>query len=214
MTIPLVSVLICTRNRRDRVRRVIRNYVAQDYPNKELVLVDDGDDLVSDLLENLPDATYLYRPSKNLSEKRNHGIEAATGEYICHFDDDDWHGPNRLSDQVRMIEDSHADIVGYSHCYWWDEVRNVASHYMGPMWGATMLYRTEFALDHPWDESISLAEDAPFTRNAVLHEKPAGENMVAVMHAGNWQRQYSTNFWPIVPFEKLPIRFREELENR
>ena len=69
MTIPLVSVLICTRNRRDRVSRVIQNYVAQDYPNKELVLVDDGDDLVSDLLENLPDATYLYRPSKNLSEK-------------------------------------------------------------------------------------------------------------------------------------------------
>lgn len=211
---PLVTVLMCTRDRRPRVIEALACYKAQDYANLELVVVDDGADRVDDLLENIPNATYLYYPAPNLSAKRNAGITlAAHGAFVCHFDDDDWSAPDRISHQVALLlANPKLQVVGYDTCYWWDEVRNCASQYRGSIWGATLCYRKSYAEANPWDESRALAEDGPFISLARTEGLTLGldaaHRMVAVMHDGNARRGYDPHFWPIIPTADLPQGFR------
>jgi glycosyltransferase involved in cell wall biosynthesis len=173
-----------------------------------LVVVEDGEENVRDLLSGTP-STYLRIPSKNLAAKRNSGIHFASGEYICHFDSDDWSGPLRVQDQMDFLLDHPScDLTGYGETYWWDEVAGRASIYKGPMWGATLLYRRAFALAHPFPEDCERAEDTPFLLRASRCEQ-AGEHFVAIMHAGNQRIHGTTDFWPLVDYEDLPLQFRQ-----
>lgn len=59
---PLVSVVTPTRNRRPFIAQLLRCFRHQDYPAErmELVIVDDGEDLVGDLLDGLPNVRYVH----------------------------------------------------------------------------------------------------------------------------------------------------------
>ena len=46
---PLVSCIMPTADRRRFVPLAIQNFLQQDYPNRELVILDDGQDSVADL---------------------------------------------------------------------------------------------------------------------------------------------------------------------
>jgi hypothetical protein len=54
--IPQISCLMPTADRRAFVPLAIRYFLAQDYPEKELIIVDDGADSVADLVPD--DAAY------------------------------------------------------------------------------------------------------------------------------------------------------------
>ena len=51
---PLVSCIMPTYNRRPFVPKAIEYFLRQDYPNRELIILDDGDDRVADLVPDLP----------------------------------------------------------------------------------------------------------------------------------------------------------------
>src|SRR5216117_1662432 len=96
---PLVSCIMPTRNRPRMVTTAIRRFLAQDYPRKELVIVDDTPGAPSPPPEAgaRDDVRYFHEPpSRSLGEKRNHAIERARGDVIVHWDDDDWMSPSRL----------------------------------------------------------------------------------------------------------------------
>ena len=104
MTQPLVSCVMPTRNRRRFVSQAIWYFLRQDYPQKELLVIDDGEDSVSDLLPDDDRIRYVQLdPRTVLGAKRNVGCELAHGELIAHWDDDDWSGPRRLDVQVAEL---------------------------------------------------------------------------------------------------------------
>jgi glycosyltransferase involved in cell wall biosynthesis len=109
---PLVSCIMPTKNRRRFVEQALRYFEVQDYPHKELIVIDDGDDLVVDLLAQHPLVRY-YAPQHihTVGAKRNFACEMAQGEIICHWDDDDWYSPQRLSYQVALLLNDQADIT-------------------------------------------------------------------------------------------------------
>ncbi len=110
---PLVSCIMPTKNRRRFVAQSLRYFEEQDYPNKELIIVDDGDDLVVDLVSQRPHVHYLApQYAHTVGVKRNIACEAAHGDIICHWDDDDWYSPERLSYQVELLAKGEADITG------------------------------------------------------------------------------------------------------
>ncbi|MCP4218623.1 MAG: glycosyltransferase family 2 protein, partial [bacterium] len=49
-----------TRNRRGFVPLALRCFLHQDYPHKELVVVDDGEDKIADLLPRHLPIKYIY----------------------------------------------------------------------------------------------------------------------------------------------------------
>ncbi len=99
--LPLVSCVMPTADRREHVGRSIGYFLRQDYPNSELVVLDDGEDRVADLMPDDPRVRYVGLERRLiLGEKRNRACELAHGEIIVHWDDDDWQAPHRLSYQV------------------------------------------------------------------------------------------------------------------
>src|SRR5262249_23901876 len=93
----LVSCIMPTADRRKFVPKAISYFQAQDYPNKELIIIDDGAESAVDLVPNDPLIRYIrLYAKKTVGAKRNMACEEARGEIIAHWDDDDWMASWRL----------------------------------------------------------------------------------------------------------------------
>ncbi|MDO9439943.1 MAG: glycosyltransferase [Beijerinckiaceae bacterium] len=100
----LISVVICTRNRADRLKRALDSIAAGKLPvdfNWEVIVVDNGGTdhtqaVVEQARATLP-VVGLYQPAKGKSNACNMGIEHARGAYILWTDDDVTVSPNWLT---------------------------------------------------------------------------------------------------------------------
>ncbi len=103
---PLVSVIIPTLNRAWAVGKAIDSVLFQDYPNFELILVDDGSrDQTQSLLSAYQSRIiYIHQPNQGVSAARNRGIAAASGDLIAFLDSDDYWLPGKLSEQVAFFK--------------------------------------------------------------------------------------------------------------
>jgi glycosyltransferase involved in cell wall biosynthesis len=92
---PHVSVVLCTRDRPDRLARCVRRLALQHYPRFEIVVLvnapaDPGAvPAVLDALELPVPVRYLVEPRGGLSWARNTGWRAARGELVAFIDDDE-----------------------------------------------------------------------------------------------------------------------------
>ena len=112
-SLPLVSCVMPTFDRREFVPQAVKYFLAQDYPNRELIVVDDGPAASGDLLPADERVTYVRLNRRaTIGAKRNLACEVARGEVIIQWDDDDWYGPARLRHQVDDLVDGRADMTG------------------------------------------------------------------------------------------------------
>jgi glycosyltransferase involved in cell wall biosynthesis len=192
---PLVSCIMPTANRRAFVARAIEYFQRQDYPNRELLVLDDGTDLIADLVPEDPCIRYFQlhdRPT--LGAKRNLACRWAAGDYILHWDDDDWMSPTRISTQMHaLIRHPEVDICGLSQLYFYNPESNQAWLYSHPpgsrAWisGNTLCYRKSLWQGRPFPE-INEGEDTLFLWSLSDRQMLALSNpsfFVATVHAGN-----------------------------
>lgn len=105
----LISVIIPTRNRSERLQRALQSAQAQGWGNIEIVVVDDASsDGTPALMERLSAEDQRIRYVRNDSPKggggaRNAGIELARGKYVAFLDDDDVWLPHKLERQHAML---------------------------------------------------------------------------------------------------------------
>lgn len=89
---PKMSVVICTFDRPDSLMRAVDSVLASDYPDLELVIVDNAPDRPATKAAvdrvNDPRVRYAAEPRAGLSHARNLGLAAAGGELIAFTDDD------------------------------------------------------------------------------------------------------------------------------
>lgn len=168
MDSPLVSCIMPTANRREFVPAAIALFLAQDYPNRELLVIDDGDDCVADLMPADPRVRYLRLEGRHsIGTKRNLACEQARGELIAHWDDDDWYAPQRLSVQVQALQGSQAVLCGLDQVLFHEPASGKAWEYVYPKserpWacGATLCYRRGFWQTHRFAD-IDIGEDNRF----------------------------------------------------
>jgi len=108
----LVSVVIPTRNRCERLARAIESAKAQTWTNIEIVVVDDAStDDTPAYLEQLALADHRVKGVRNERPlggggARNRGVAAANGTYIAFLDDDDIWLPEKLEAQLALLQDS------------------------------------------------------------------------------------------------------------
>ena len=97
-----VSVVIPTYNRAGFVREAIASVLEQDYPDVELIVVDDGscDDSAAVVGSFGPAVQYLWQENRGVSAARNRGVAASTGGLIAFLDSDDLWLPRKVSEQV------------------------------------------------------------------------------------------------------------------
>jgi glycosyltransferase involved in cell wall biosynthesis len=114
---PLISVIVPSYNYAHFMAACVGSVVEQDYPNMELVVVDDRskDDSVNvtKRLSTQDDVERAFRGRvrvelnpKNLGahETINRGIRLSTGEYIAILNADDTYGPERLNRMIQAMK--------------------------------------------------------------------------------------------------------------
>lgn len=110
---PLVSCVCLTTapKRAAYLPDAVRAFRWQTYPDRELVIVNDGEPLTSSdpmiRVVNLPAIGRRW----TLGEKRNVGVREARGDYLATWDDDDVSMPERLAHQVAEMERTRADAA-------------------------------------------------------------------------------------------------------
>jgi glycosyltransferase involved in cell wall biosynthesis len=101
---PLVSCVLVTRDRPGFFSQALRCFAEQDYPNKELVVVDDSAEPVEALCRGVRDLTYVgLKQSTPTGTKLNIGVEAAHGDILQKLDDDDYYAPGFVSAAARRL---------------------------------------------------------------------------------------------------------------
>jgi glycosyltransferase involved in cell wall biosynthesis len=209
----LVSCIMPTADRRTWVARALEYFARQDYANRELIVLDDGEDRVGDVMPDDPRVRYVPLEHRLvLGEKRNRACELARGDIVVHWDDDDWQAPHRLSYQVAELERHGAALCGTNRVLYVDPIRGEAWRYdhLGSArdWvaGNALAYRRSC-----WQEQrfapVPVGEDARFvagrrgTRPLLLDDH---RFLVGVVHAGNTSPKRTTGpCWTRRPLDEV-----------
>ena len=94
---PSVSVLICAYNAEDTIDECLRHTCQLDYPNLEIIVVDDGStDATAAITRRHPRARLVQIDHAGLSVGRNAGLAAASGEIVAYLDSDAYPSPEWL----------------------------------------------------------------------------------------------------------------------
>jgi len=183
---PLVSAIMPTRARPQFAREAIGLFLAQTWPNKQLVIVDDFVAPSFDVIPSGLGILYLVeRGKQTIGAKRNRACAEASGEIICHWDDDDHSEPGRIANQVETLLAGSFDMTGYSEMVFRNGTRQW--RYKGTngyMLGTSLMYRKDYWRRHPFHD-VNVGEDLIFQAGAKSVAVPAGEFMWARTHQGN-----------------------------
>jgi glycosyltransferase involved in cell wall biosynthesis len=139
-----------TYNRRSFIPNAIRYFLRQEYPNKELIVIDDGTDSIEDLIPAVENIRY-YRleNKKTLGAKLNMACEYAAGNIIAHWDDDDWYAPRRLQYQFEELSKGNKELCGINNLLYFDLRTHKALQYIYPsnhrVWliGSSLFYQKD-----------------------------------------------------------------------
>lgn len=168
----LVSVVMPTYRRSEKLRRAIDSVLGQTYCNLELLLVNDNDpddDYTKELMKQVE--PYMSDPRFRLiiQEKhvngaaaRNAGIRRARGEYIAFLDDDDWWKPNKIEKQAerfKALDDSFAAVSTL-----------VEFHKNGKVIRKTLPYETENMMVRILEREIEVTTPSIFVRHVCIDE--------------------------------------------
>jgi glycosyltransferase involved in cell wall biosynthesis len=109
---PLVSVVIPTYNHAKYLKQAIDSVLEQDYPNFELIVLDDGStDQTRSVLESYGNQFY-WESQKNMGQSStlNKGWNMARGEILAYLSADDVLLPNAIIRSVQCLL-SHTEVV-------------------------------------------------------------------------------------------------------
>jgi teichuronic acid biosynthesis glycosyltransferase TuaG len=102
---PAVSVIIPAYNAEAFLARAIRSVEAQDFPDLEVVVVDDGStDGTAEAVREFGRVRFVGRPHQGAAAARNCGLDEADGEYVAFLDADDEWLPGKLARQLEFME--------------------------------------------------------------------------------------------------------------
>jgi GT2 family glycosyltransferase len=93
---PRASVVVCTYNGGRTLRPCLDGLARLDYPNYEVIVVDDGSTDDSAAIASEFDCRLISTENRGLSSARNTGWAAATGEIVAYLDDDAYPDPHWL----------------------------------------------------------------------------------------------------------------------
>ncbi len=194
-----------TCNRREFVPRAIGYFLRQDYPARELLILDDGSDPVEDLVPQDERIRYLRLPQRaSVGAKRNLACQQARGELILHWDDDDWYAPERIRKQVAALLEQDGEICGLRQMLFFEPRTQRVWLYEYPVdqkrWltGGSLLYWKRVWQRHSFS-NMQIGEDTRFLWSMPLDRAVTMTDYriyVALVHAGNTSpKETAGTYW-------------------
>ncbi len=121
--LPFVSILVPARNEEGKIARCLDSLLKQDYPNFELIVIDDrSTDKTGEIIEDFArrDSRITFVKGKDAPAgwigKCNalaHAVGYASGEYYVFTDADTYHEPNSIRDSISYAVENKADLVSF-----------------------------------------------------------------------------------------------------
>lgn len=111
-----VSIIIPVYNVEMYLRICIESVIKQTYEQLEILLVDDGStdsspEICDEYAQKDSRIRVIHKPNGGLSDARNTGIDAATGEFLFFVDSDDYIHPSAVSTLAELMQEEKADTV-------------------------------------------------------------------------------------------------------
>jgi glycosyltransferase involved in cell wall biosynthesis len=109
---PLVSIIIPLYNSEKYIADTINSAIQQTWPNKEIIIIDDGstDNSLATIRQFESDYIKIHtQKNQGASAARNRGLQLAKGKYIQFLDADDLLSANKIEAQIELL----ADYPGY-----------------------------------------------------------------------------------------------------
>lgn len=159
--IPRLSVILVVWNNRAFIGQAILNFLSQQCPAAELVIVDGGStDGTAEEIERYalanPTISWLSEPDLGQSDAMNKGIRMARGEYISFLNVDDYYSDGALNDMIAIISGHRAPAFVVGNCNVWDAEGN-------------LIYVNRPRSLHPWN--ILSGQFLPVNPTAYLYRK-------------------------------------------
>ncbi|MBE2182237.1 MAG: glycosyltransferase [Anaerolineae bacterium] len=116
---PLISVLVRTRNRPQKLHNALMSLALQRDCNYEVIVVNDGGEDVTSVVqpfESYYPIQYLTHDApRSPSDATNTALAAMRGQYYIHLDDDDIIYPHHLAAFAHLIQQNPEARILYSH---------------------------------------------------------------------------------------------------
>jgi glycosyltransferase involved in cell wall biosynthesis len=112
---PLISVIMPVYNGENFLHPAIKSILEQSYQNLELIIIDDSKhNECKKIAEGFSDprVRYLKGSGEGIVSALNYGVFQAQGAYIARMDADDISLPERLSVQLRYLQESDRQFCG------------------------------------------------------------------------------------------------------
>ena len=172
----LISIGIPCYNAEETIGETIKSIITQTYKDWELIIVDDGstDDSLSEI-KKIKDfrIKILSRENRGLPATLNEIVSLAEGDFFARMDADDIMLPDRLEKQIKYF-DKHPEVDllgGGIVCI--EANGNETGRRFAPsvvdsayrvfkgevLYHPTVMGRTEWFREHPYDESVVRSED-------------------------------------------------------
>lgn len=116
---PLVSIIIPCHNAERWLAATLESALAQTWPNKEIILVDDGStdgSLAAARQFSARGVRVVTQANQGAAAARNHGLRLARGDYLQFLDADDLLAPDKIERQVRLLAEKGGDCL--ATCAW------------------------------------------------------------------------------------------------
>lgn len=129
----VVSVIIPCFNHEKFIERTLNSVIADAYPHKEIIIINDGSKDNSDAViqqwvsthEKAETIFYVNRPNKGICATINELVDMANGKYILPLASDDCLFGNTISQRVKILEERPEKFVLLNDAYVVDDDDNI-----------------------------------------------------------------------------------------
>lgn len=149
----MISVIIPIYGVEKYIERCARSILGQTYGDVEYIFVNDctkdnSMQILNNVIKEYPQSNTIIVNKENnegLPQARRTGLLASHGDYIIHFDSDDWVEEACLLEMFKVAQKNDADVViaDYFENYSDKEVRISCRHFDNPKIGIDMLLRAQ-----------------------------------------------------------------------
>lgn len=213
----LISCIMPTRGRNTFASYALLCFQQQVWPERELVIVDDADCPSFPSGLHAPHVQYhLIERRLTIGEKRNLACMLAKGEVMCHWDDDEWYGPESIEDKFQLLNVSGISVAGYHTMRFCDLRGQLPAwwEYRSGSWyaiGSTLMYWRAWWAEHKFP-SLQVGEDNHMVgtaqRSQCLMSKPAYDHQVSWVHGQHTSARHlrdSADAWRRAQPLNIPI---------
>lgn len=180
----LVSVVIPTYKRADKLLRAVKSVCEQTYQKLEILVVNDNenDDVYTKellaIMKNVTDPrVHLIFQEKHINgaAARNAGIKKAQGEYIAFLDDDDYWHRDKIRKQIEVfktLDDSYGAVSTMFKSFLDDKIISASLPYKdGYIWENILLRRCDVTTCSVMIRHDALDKTGYFDESLMRHQE-------------------------------------------